>query len=227
MYARIQMDIEALRLAWRPASEGERLVVGTTALQDGSYVFRYDGLDLQQAIDAGFHGYPGLPVAPGTAWNGRAMEAFQARLPQSKRPDREHLLGLWGVSLEEVDPIVLLGATGGRLVTDAFEFLPVLRPVPGTRFLTPAAGCRYYDGLGPLKDLRADTPLELVSEPSNSVDPRAVRLEIGTRHVGYLRKVVSDGVLRAREAGLEVSCKLARPVTGTGPEDVVLEIAYG
>ena len=41
--------------------------------------------------------------------------------------------------------MLLLAATGGRLVTDTFEFLPLVHPVPGTRFHTLLAGCRYHD----------------------------------------------------------------------------------
>lgn len=140
---RCRMDIEALRLAWRPANAGERLVVGTSIREGDTYSFRYDGPDLEKAVQLGFQGYPGMSVDRTTIWNGRSMEAFRARLPQPKRPDREHLLGLWGVPPDESDPFVLLGATGGRLVTDAFEFLPVLHPVAGTRFPTPVAGFRY------------------------------------------------------------------------------------
>lgn len=220
------MDIEALRLAWRPASAGERLVVGTSIPEGGTYSFRYDGADLEKAVQLGFQGYPGMPVDRTTIWNGRSMEAFRARLPQPKRPDREHLLGLWGVAPDESDPFVLLGATGGRLVTDAFEFLPVLRPVAGTRFLTPVAGFRYYEGTVSLPGIPAGTELQLVPEPSNLYDPRAVRLEFQGQLLGYIRKVVSDSILRAREAGLEVACALVRAVTGTGPDDVVVEVRF-
>jgi hypothetical protein len=220
------MEVDALRLAWRPASEGERLIVGTVTRQGDVYSFRYDGSDLDAAVRSGFQGYPGMPVDKTTIWNGRAMEAFRARLPQAKRPDREHLLGLWGVAPDEADPFVLLGATGGRLVTDAFEFLPVLRVVTGTCFLTPVAGTRYYEGAAALSTLPAGTTFQLVPEPSNPYDPRAVRLEFQGRLVGYLRKVVSDSALCAREAELDVVCTLARQVTGTGPDDVVVEVRF-
>ncbi|HNY31353.1 MAG TPA: hypothetical protein PKO15_10740 [Fibrobacteria bacterium] len=223
---RCRMDIEVLRLAWRPASAGERLVVGTSTREGDTYSFRYDGADLEKAVRLGFQGYPGMSVDHAPVWNGRSMEAFRARLPQSKRPDREHLLGLWGVAPDESDPFVLLGATGGRLVTDAFEFLPVLRPLAGTRFLTPVAGFRYYEGAVSLPGIPAGTAFRPVPEPSNAFDPRAVRLEFQGQLVGYLRKVVSDGALRARESGLELACTLARAATGSGPDDVVVEVRF-
>jgi len=223
---RCRMDISALRLAWRPANAGERLVVGTSTREGDTYSFRYDGPDLEKAVQLGFQGYPGMSVDRTAIWNGRSMEAFQARLPQPKRPDREHLLGLWGVPPDESDPFVLLGATGGRLVTDAFEFLPVLHPVAGTRFPTPVAGFRYYEGAASLPSIPVGTAFQLVPEPSNLCDPRAVRLEFQEQLVGYLCKVVSDDVLRAREAGLDVVCTLARAVTGSGPDDVVVEVRF-
>lgn len=226
MDTRCRMEIEALRLAWRPTNEGERLVVGTATRVGDIYSFRYDGLDLDKAVLSGFQGYPGMSVDRTMVWNGRAMESFRARLPQSKRPDREHLLGLWGVPSDVEDPFILLGATGGRLVTDAFEFLPVLRPVAETRFRTPVAGFRYYAEFNALASLAVGTPFQLVAEPSNPVDPRAVRLELNGQLVGYLRKVVSDDILRAQEGGLEVTCSLARPVSGIGPDDVVVEVRF-
>lgn len=220
------MEIEALCLAWRPRNAGERLVVGTVTRKDGSFRFRYDGRDLSRAMDAGFNGYPGLVPDPEIEYNGRAMEAFQARLPQPKRPDRARLLGLWGVASDESDPMVLLGATGGRLVTDAFEFLPSLAPAIGTCFMTPVAGFRHCAGSGWLPNIAAGERIECVPEPENEVDARAVRLFWNGVHVGYLRKVVSDSVLRAMESGVRIACSLASEVKGDGPEDVVVEVKY-
>lgn len=178
------------------------------------------------ALEVGFQGYPGLLVDSGMVYNGRAMDAFRARLPQPKRPDRERLLGLWGVPPEETDPFVLLGATGGRLVTDAFEFLPVLRPVAGSWFLTPMAGFRYYAETESLRALPAGTRFDLVPEPDNTHDARAIRLDFEGRQVGYLRKVVSESVLKTIEAGVAVECRLAREVSGNGPEDVVVAVEF-
>jgi len=220
------MDIEALRLAWRPRNEGARLVVGTVSREAESFRFRYDGIDLATAQASGFQGYPGLPVEPDTVYNGRAMEAFRARLPQPKRPDRERLLGLWGVSADETDPFVLLGATGGRLVTDAFEFLPVLRPVAGTWFLTPMAGSRYYTNSEDLRQIPSGARFDLVPEPENIHDPRCLRLDFDGRPVGYLRKVVSDRVLQARESGLSIACTLVREVSGNGQDDIVVAVGF-
>lgn len=221
-----RMEIEALCLAWRPRNAGERLVVGTVTRKDGSFRFRYDGRDLSRAVDAGFSGYPGLAPDPEVEYNGRAMEAFQARLPQPKRPDRARLLGLWGVPPDESDPMVLLGATGGRLVTDAFEFLPSLSSAIGTYFKTPVAGFRHCAGAGLLQTIAAGERIECVPEPENEVDARAIRLVWNGGHVGYLRKVVSDSVLRAMESGMRIDCRLASEVKGEGPEDVVVDVEF-
>lgn len=220
------MEIEALRMAWRPRNEGARLVVGTVSRDADTFLFRYDGVDLALARQSGFQGYPGLPVEPDTTYNGRAMDAFRSRLPQPKRPDRERLLGLWGVTPDETDPFILLGATGGRLVTDAFEFLPVVRPTAGTWFLTPVAGFRYYADSEDLRKLPTGACFDLVPEPGNLHDPQAVRLDFEGRQVGYLRKVVSASVLRARTSGLSVLCSLAREASGSGPEDVVVALEF-
>ncbi|MEK7392408.1 MAG: hypothetical protein AAB214_07555 [Fibrobacterota bacterium] len=146
--------------------------------------------------------------------------------PIPKRPDRDRLLGLWGVSADETDPFVLLGATGGRLVTDAFEFLPVLRPVAGTWFLTPIAGSRYYTNSDDLRQIPSGARFDLVPEPGNIHDPRCIRLDFDGRPVGYLRKVVSDRVLQARESGLSIACTLVREVSGNGQDDIVVAVGF-
>lgn len=88
------------------------------------------------------------------------------------------------------------------------------------------AGFRYYEGAVSLPGIPAGTAFQPVPEPSNAFDPRAVRLEFQGQLVGYLRKVVSDGALRAREAGLELACTLACATTGAGPDDVVVEVRF-
>ena len=71
----------------------------------------------------------------------------------------------------------------------------------------PIAGFGYYDGPRLLDRLQQDVSLQLVLEPGNPYDQRAVRIEAFGRHIGYVprsdngpinRLLIQDAPVEAR-----------------------------
>jgi hypothetical protein len=81
-------------------------------------------------------------------------------------------------------------------------------------YLFPVAGFRFHDGPALLERIRAGMALELVPEPENPHDPRAIRIEVYGHHIGYVprsdngplgRLLVQGAPLQARV--LSVKCE--------------------
>jgi hypothetical protein len=53
-------------------------------------------------------------------------------------------------------------------------------------YLFPVAGFRFHDGPALLERIRPGMALELVPEPENPHDPRAIRVEVYGHHIGYV-----------------------------------------
>lgn len=53
-------------------------------------------------------------------------------------------------------------------------------------YLFPAAGFQFHDGPALLERIRPGLALELVPEPGNPHDPRAIRIEAYGHHIGYV-----------------------------------------
>jgi hypothetical protein len=53
-------------------------------------------------------------------------------------------------------------------------------------YLFPAAGFRFHEGPALLARIWPGMPVELVAEPDNPHDPRAIRIEALGHHIGYV-----------------------------------------
>jgi hypothetical protein len=72
-------------------------------------------------------------------------------------------------------------------------------------YLFPVAGFQFHQGPQLLKHLRPGMGLELVPEPHNPHDPRAIRIEAFGRHIGYVPRADNGplGRLLAQGASLK------------------------
>lgn len=215
-----RIEFTELCLIWRVSLRAERLVVGTLECTSSNDLrFVYDGPDLERAAQCGFEGYPGLRL--GRTYGPAAVNAFAARLPSAKRPDYGRFLSFWRIEPDARDPVYLLAATGGRLPTDMFEFIPRILPRRDTCFLTDLAGVRIYgSGATP------GGPIKLEPEPTNAVDAEAVKVLRDGRLLAYVKKVHNWSVQDAWRAELEVSARLEPPEIQAITGHVMATISY-
>jgi len=75
---------------------------------------------------------------------------------------------------------------------------------------SPLAGYRHYDGPAVLRDMRAGDRLELVREPDNPYDSRAIRVEWRGVKLGYVPRRDNAAVARQMDRGAPL---VARVVT--------------
>ena len=221
-----KFKMRSLKLVWQVAPHTERFIVGTILRSsDGLISFEYDGQDIDRAQKKGFTGYGFSRSRPAPAGK-LALEMFASRLPPKSRPDRADLLGIWGVDVSETDPLFLLGATGGRLPTDSFEFIPNIEPLVGTCVYSEIAGFTHASDGDALKSLELETTFKLKPDVSNEFDPFAVEIRYKELHIGYVKKVLNASVLEAMKSGLQVNCKLVSKETNGVVRRAIIQLTF-
>lgn len=153
------------------------------------------------------------------------MVAFGSRLPGRDRPDFASLVRSWHVDAA-ADDVTILAATGGRLPTDMFEFIPVVKPEQGTSFLTDLAGISFYPMSAEFARMPQGTLLELVGNPANSYDAFTVEVRFAGVHVAHIKRVHNECIVRAWSAGLNVRAELERIRANGTLKEVLVQISY-
>lgn len=73
----------------------------------------------------------------------------------------------------------------------------------------PVAGFLYYDGPALLDTLQPGDALDLVAEPDNPHDPRAIRIEARGHRIGYVPRSENRPLVRLLEQGAELRARVA------------------
>lgn len=181
-----------LLLVWQPP-EGKsrtRFVVGELCLDGEDCVFRYldNTEDFANAIDEGFVCYPAFRKL-NQEYNEGVLETFLHRIPPRKRGDFNKYLEQWRLAPDiNISDFALLGHTGAKLPNDGFS---LINPFDGIdapfEFYIEVAGFRYQENIH-LDDISVGMAVNFVSEPENSFDQQAVRIETMGRKIGYVNK---------------------------------------
>lgn len=82
---------------------------------------------------------------------------------------------------------------------------------------SPLAGFRYHEARQAFPHLTVGDPLELVREPDNPHDSRAVRVEWRGRKLGYVPRASNAALAWAMDAGEPVSARIARLASHPNP----------
>ncbi len=75
---------------------------------------------------------------------------------------------------------------------------------------SPLAGYRYHEAAGLWHLLRTGDSLELVREPDNSYDPRAIRVHWRGRMLGYVPRRENDAMAWAMDRGETLHARISR-----------------
>ena len=76
--------------------------------------------------------------------------------------------------------------------------------------VSPLAGFQYHDGKTLWGDMKVGDRFELVREPANLHDPRAVRVEWHGRMIGYVPRAENEAVARQLDAGNRLEARITR-----------------
>ncbi|MEK5230758.1 HIRAN domain-containing protein [Lysinibacillus sp. FSL K6-0232] len=180
-----------LWLIWQNNETRQRYHVGRLFHEDGVYIFSYEKhgyrRKLDEAMDNGYRPHLAFPNTDKVYTSHTLFGPFARRLPDFRRPDYTSVLQELGLSAEcsEMD---VLRATGGILATDSYEFVsPIIVENNVFAFDFFIAGWRYYDGEQVMNQLRAGDIVELVVDPENKQDHKAVIvMSINGNKLGFI-----------------------------------------
>ncbi|MDD3677163.1 HIRAN domain-containing protein [Thauera propionica] len=82
---------------------------------------------------------------------------------------------------------------------------------------SPIAGFQYHEGERLWLRLRVGQSLELVREPANPYDPRAVRIDWHGRKLGYLPRIENTAVSQMMDRGERMSARIVRLAESRNP----------
>nr|WP_300312863.1 HIRAN domain-containing protein [Halomonas sp.] len=203
-----------LLLFWqaRESKSRSRFYVGQIVKQGNQVVLKYDleGAEFIKAKELGFHGYPAFPLKH-QEHSHQVLEAFMRRLPPRNRSDFGKYLQHFAINpSSDVSDFALLGYTGAKLPNDGFELVhPFDEPPERFEFLIEIAGFRHETEIS-ADDLKEGDSITFRSDPTNSFDSKAIRIESQGRKLGFVPKGCVDVLHRAFEDGAEVRGEIFR-----------------
>lgn len=187
---------ESVLVTWQNAQSRRYLLMGHLAqTREGVFEFNYYPRVEEQE---GFRAIPGFPDASATYTSTVLFPLFSSRLMSGRRSDRAEWLASHGLD-EDSSDLTVLGRSLGQRVADRFEFYPEPAVDLSTQTVyaeIPLHGLRYHpEGQAALANgrLRANDPLDVVREPHNPHDHRAlgIHLRDGTK-VGFVPSPLLD-----------------------------------
>lgn len=167
-------------LVWqRPLEENgrrDRCAVAELTQHSNGFHFEYfPEQQLRAAREAGFSGYPGLPIGDPNL-NPIARDVLMRRLPPRGRADFSEFLQRFGLPFDaQYSDLTLLTYTGARLTSDSFSICETFDgfSAPFT-YVFDVAGIRHYASV--YNDLRQGEPVIFERERENQYDANAIRL---------------------------------------------------
>lgn len=166
--------------------------VGVLSRARGTYYFRY--LDGARELPA-FLPFLGFAELEQEYQSQHLFPLFAERVLDDARPDRMSLFQALDL-VETAGPMEFLARSGGRRAGDTIELLPI-PDIDGRRtqctFLVH--GVRYQPGAADAIDhLTTGQALDLVPEPDNEHDPRAVLVTTDGTRLGWVPNPLLDYV---------------------------------
>lgn len=186
--------MKTLFVAWQDPVSRRWTPIGQLTHDGATYWFRYTLGAHRAARDYGFTPLHAFPELDATYMSEELFPLFSNRLPSSNRDDFPEYVQWLGVEPNERDPIVLLGRSGGRRMTDALELFPCPDMNEAgeyqVRFFVHGVSHLPTDSLKRIEQLKHNDHLLLFHDFQNPYDPNALGLRTsesnGGRHiVGY------------------------------------------
>jgi len=91
---------------------------------------------------------------------------------------------------------------------------------------SPLAGFQFHEGKHLWENLRIGDRLDLIREPDNPYDARAVRVEWQGQFLGYVPRADNEAVARQLDRGAKLAARIARLKQSRNPWQRVLFEVY-
>lgn len=184
----------------------------------GEVSFRFVYLKSAEQID-GFKHLPGLPELHQVYESPYLFPVFQNRQMPRRRPDYADYVRELDLDVTS-DPFEVLARSEGWRATDRIEVFayPERTPEGDIKTLFFARGIRHLDGAAnAVSEVRRGDVLNLVDDPDNEVNPRAMLMSNRTgQTVGWVPNYLVDMIHELRESfdvDVEITAEHVNPET--------------
>ncbi len=219
------MSVNQLIVTWQDTDTKRYFPVAKLSLLEeageSGYLFVYTK-GFERAAEFGFRPFEAFPDV-GYEYQGTELFPFFAnRLIPESRKDRDEFVRCLGLDPDTASPLDVLARSGGRRATDSVEIIAFPEADASVcnvlRYFFPSHGLRHMPDFAEdyAKDLRAESPLYLMHDMQNPVDPKALLLRTEDNcPVGFLpRYLLEDTWLllnRDEDVKLEVFVEKVNP----------------
>lgn len=206
-----------LHLLWQNNETRQFYHVGNLEHIGDEYVFSYmleEGKrKLKEAMENGYRPHLSFPDIQREYKSSQLFGAFARRTPDSKRPDYKAILNDLGLP-QDSTVMDLLRATGGRLMTDSYEFLAPLHFELDGSFSVDffIRGLRYYDWDNICHQLVVGDELKLECEPDSPKDNKAVAIftKDGKNLLGYIPSPIYSEFIFDNKEVLKIGAEISK-----------------
>lgn len=198
--------------------------IGLLSCADGTYEFSY----LRRAVETpGFRPLLGFSAMDRQYRSERLFPLFAERVMDPRRPDRPRWLSSLGLG-EDPEVMEILARSGGRRKGDHLELLAVPRVEADgrTRISFLVHGVSHAGSFDHIGRLAAGDRLELVDDPGNPVNARAVLVSsAGERRLGWVPEPLVEFVRHVRDRGAELRVLRVNPVELGSHQRLLVELS--
>jgi hypothetical protein len=199
-------EIGHIYLSWREGLGKRRHIVGVLK-RNATYGVRFSYIPsgVEAAKKDGFSPYTEFPDF-NKEYTENVLEVFGQRIMKSERSDISDFYDFWEIDAKfKDDKYYLLAHTQGLNPTDNFEFLADYNPSKSLRFLTDLASLSQLKL--PAGTIRPGDILTYKLDSNNEFDDKAVKVFLGKKEVGYIKKIHSRVFYKQKGSLLKFTVK--------------------
>lgn len=208
------------RVIWQDQTSRAFVHVGWLEFTGDEFVFSYTDHAKRHET---FKPFPAFPIFDDTYRSKDLFPFFAVRLISTADPSFDVLVDALGLSRYEATPAELLALSPSESPHDTIQVVPEPRELAdGTIVRTfLVSGISHIDEKDPdelsrvIAGLDVGTPLHLVPEPENPMNPGALQLAVENRAVGWVPDYLVDEIRSYQAAGRRLSFTVAR---ANGPD---------
>ena len=109
-----------IAVTWTDTNERVH-IIGLLSREGLYFIFDYSA-KIREALSHGFRVLPEFPDIHTTYRSKFLFSTFAQRIPSAARVDRDRMFVVWGLSVTEEDPFIILLSSTGTQVTDRIGF---------------------------------------------------------------------------------------------------------
>ena len=214
------MNTNSLWLVWRDWDNKDKYLIGELSYDNNIYKFIY--LDsVKEAMEEGFDYYPSFDDLDKVYESKELFSNIKIRLPNPKRPDYLEILNNFDLNCNSTE-MEILEKTGGRLLTDTFEFVPSFNKNGVVEFEVINTNSFIDDKLN---DMVVDDNLEFEIEDKDSLKVNYLK-EKDKYQIGYVPRFYSKEIVKLLNKNVRYSLKISRIIFNNliGVEHTIIKV---